>query len=219
MCVLFPSLSLIQENLKRITELFLKSVQITSFIIFMLMVLLYLNAEEFVYLVLGEQWKSLIPLLKILALPSALQSITLLTENIFRSQNKYSLEFKLNIFVSAILLIAIIIGLQWGISGVAYSYLFGVVITTGVILFVTAKALKCNIMVILKEIYPSFLSFLILVGLKSLYSFMYTSPQLNMWISFILQIILGTLIYIGFVYLINKQTIFNVFKILKKIIK
>ncbi|MCZ4319931.1 lipopolysaccharide biosynthesis protein [Aequorivita viscosa] len=214
--VLFPSFSIIQGNINRIIDMFLKSVQITSFVIFMLMGLLYINATEFVMLVLGVQWKSLIPLLKILALPSALQSITLLTENIFRAQNKYQLEFKLNIVVSVILVIAIIIGLEWGIIGVAYSYLCAVILTTVIILIVTAKIVKINVFKILKNIYPSLLGFLILVIIKSIFMYYNSAYEINIWFKFISQIILGACIYTSVVFIVNRNILYNTKSIVRK---
>jgi PST family polysaccharide transporter len=214
--VLFPSFSIIQDNMKRITDIFLKSVQITSFIVFMIMGLLYINASEFVLLVLGEQWIEVIPLLKILALPSALQSITLLTENIFRAQNKYRLEFKLNILVSISLAIAIIIGLQWGILGVAYAYLCAVVLTTSTILIVTAKLMTINTIQIVKNIYPSFLGFLLLIGVKYFYSIISTPLEVNMWTKFITQMVIGTIVYLAVVYVVNKSTIYSTVSLIRK---
>jgi O-antigen/teichoic acid export membrane protein len=214
--VLFPSLSIIQNDLQRIKDIFLKSTQITAFVIFMIMGLVYVNATEFVLLVLGEQWKDLIPILKIFSLPSALQSITILTENIFRSQNKYKLEFKLNIAVSIILIVAIIIGLQYGIIGVAYAYSAAVIFTSILTFHVTSKFLNINIFTILNKIYPSFIGFISLILAKYIYDLLNKETELNLWLNFIIQIVFGATIYLLIIFVINKSTFYSVLSLIKK---
>ena len=193
--VLFPSLSIIQNDIKRVKEIFLKAIQITSFIIFLILGLLFINAREFVLIVLGDQWNELIPLLKIMVFPAALQSICLLTENIFRSQNKYQLEFKINMLNSLIIILGIICGLQWGIIGVAKAILLTTVLTTFITFFNVAKVLGDNFFNILKYIFPSFIAFVILVGFK--YVIMASEIfEFSLWIRLFVQSIIGLFLYI-----------------------
>ena len=213
--VLFPSLSIIQNDIKRVKEVFLKATQITSFIIFLILGLLFVNAREFVLLLLGERWGELIPILKILIFPAALQSICLLTENIFRSQNKYVLEFKLNTINSFFSIISIVIGLQFGIIGVSKAILFSTILTTIITLSITAKVLGDNLFNILKYIFSSFIGFIILIGFEY---FTKTTEILEYGLltRLLFQSIIGLFLYIGFIYLVDKKSFIDITLLIKK---
>ena len=213
--VLFPSLSIIQNDIKRVKEVFLKATQITSFIIFLILGLLFVNAREFVLLLLGERWGELIPILKILIFPAALQSICLLTENIFRSQNKYVLEFKLNTINSFFSIISIVIGLQFGIIGVSKAILFSTILTTIITLSITAKVLGDNLFNILKYIFSSFIGFIILIGFEY---FTKTTEILEYGLltRLLFQPIIGLFLYIGFIYLVDKKSFIDITLLIKK---
>lgn len=213
--VLFPSFSIIQDDLQRMRDVFLKSIETTSFVMFLIMGLLYVNASEFVLLLLGPQWKGLIPIFRILALPSALQSVTVLTENIFRSKNKYHIEFKLNIVVSSILILAIVVGLKFGIIGVATGYSIAVFITSIIILAVTADLLETGIYMIIKKIFPSLISFVFLIILKYFYDRLDLGYELSLLSNFIIQLVLGSIFYLGLFYLIDKKGLYSTFNLIK----
>jgi O-antigen/teichoic acid export membrane protein len=216
--VLFPSLSIIQNDIKRVKEIYFKATQITSFIIFLILGLLFINAREFVLILLGEQWEELIPILKILIFPAALQSICLLTENIFRSQNKYELELKLSLINSFFSVIAIVIGLQFGIIGVSKAILFSTILTTIITLSATAKVLGDSFFYIFKYIFPSFIGFVILI-VFDYFTQTFEFLEFSLFTrSFSLSII-GLFLYIGFIYIVNKKTLFDAILLFKKIIK
>ena len=215
--VLFPSLSIIQNDIKRVKEIFVKATQITSFIIFLILGLLFINAREFVLLLLGERWEELIPILKILIFPAALQSICLLTENIFRSQNKYVLEFKLNTINTFFTIIAIVIGLQFGIIGVSKAILFSTILTTIITLSITAKVLGDNLFNILKYIFSSLIGFILLI----VFGYFTKTTEIleySLLTRLFFQSIIGLFLYIGFIYLVEKKSIIDIMLLIKKMI-
>ncbi len=120
--VMFPSLAQIQTDKNRIKEIYLKMNRIISFVTFPLMGLGFLLAEPFVLFVLGEQWREMIPLFKIFTFIGALQSIGTLIGNIFMALGEMKLYFKVNLYSGIVFILASIIGLQFGIYGVAISY-------------------------------------------------------------------------------------------------
>jgi O-antigen/teichoic acid export membrane protein len=120
--VMFPSLAQIQDDRNRIKEIYLKMNRLISFITFPLMGLGFLLSEPFVLIILGEQWREMIPLFRIFTLVGALQSIGTLIGNIFMALGEMKIYFKLNLISGLVFILASLIGLQYGIKGVAIAY-------------------------------------------------------------------------------------------------
>ncbi len=125
--VMFPSLALIQNDKEKIKTIYLKMNQVISFVTFPLMALAFVLAEPFVMVVLGPQWKEMIPIFKILTIVGALQSVGTLVGNIFMALGETKLYLKVNFFSGIILILASIIGLQFGIIGVSIALLIATI--------------------------------------------------------------------------------------------
>ncbi len=120
--VMFPSLAQIQHDKPRIKEIYLKMNRVISFVTFPMMGLGFLLAEPFVLLVLGEQWREMIPIFKMFTIVGALQSVGTLIGNIYMALGEMKLYFKVNLYSGFVFILASIIGVQFGIYGVAIAY-------------------------------------------------------------------------------------------------
>ena len=72
--------------------------------------------------VFGSNWLEMIPVLQILCLVGMVQSIQTLNGNLYLSQGRADVQFKLGTALRILAIIGIIIGLNWGIVGVAAFY-------------------------------------------------------------------------------------------------
>jgi PST family polysaccharide transporter len=120
--VMFPSFSIIQEDKGRVSSLYLKITRTIALITFPMMLGLFVTVEPFVLTVFGAQWAAMIPVLRILSLVGMPESIGTLTGNLYLSQGRADLEFKVGLFVKINVILGIVIGLRWGIVGVAAGY-------------------------------------------------------------------------------------------------
>lgn len=127
--VMFPSLSEIQDQPGKVKAVFLKVTRAIALITFPLMLGLLATTRPFVLAVFGEQWLSMVPILRILSLVGLVQSIGTLNGNLFMSQGRTDLQFRLGFFVKSFRILAIVVGLQWGVIGVALAYGLSVWIT------------------------------------------------------------------------------------------
>lgn len=128
--VMFPALSAIQDDKARIRQIYLKMTRAVALISFPLMSGLFVVSDNFVICLLGEQWRAMIPILRIFCLIGLVQSIGTLNGNIYMSQGRTDLQFKVGGTIGILGVVAIAIGLKWGIEGVAISYgLFSVLAT------------------------------------------------------------------------------------------
>lgn len=155
--VMFPSFSLIQEDIKRVKQIYLKISRVISFVTFPLMGALIVVAEPFVLVVLGSQWKEMVFPLQILSVIGALQSIISLNGNIFMSQGRNKLAFKITMVSSLIVVCGFIIGVQYGLQELVLVYLFVTLVTMIPVWFLLGKIINCSIKEILDNVSVQFL--------------------------------------------------------------
>jgi PST family polysaccharide transporter len=121
--VMFPALSRIQSDIKKVKSTMLLSQRMIGFISIPLMIGLFSVAEPFVIILLGEQWRPMIPILRILCLVGAIQPVDATVGWIYQSQGRTDLMFRWGVFSGIVTLISFFIGIRWGIQGVALAYL------------------------------------------------------------------------------------------------
>jgi len=121
--VMFPALSKIQHDNSKFKSFYLKSTKYIAFVSFPMMLGLFAIADEFVIIVFGAKWVPVIFLIKILSFVGLMQSIGTTVGTIYLAKGKTDWMFRWSIFTSTITVGAIAFGLQWGINGVAVSYL------------------------------------------------------------------------------------------------
>ena len=79
-------------------------------------------AKPFVLTVFGVEWQSVIPLIMILAPVGMIQSIGSTVGSIYQAKGRTDWMFWWGVSAGTMTLIAFIIGLRWGIVGVATAY-------------------------------------------------------------------------------------------------
>lgn len=128
--VLFPSLSLIQGEQQRVAGIFLRATRTIALVTFPLMIGLFVGAQPFVLTFFGPKWSGMIPLLRVFTVTGLIQSVGTFTGNIYLSQGRADLQFRVGLFVHANAVLGIIVGLRWGVRGVAVGYTIATIINS-----------------------------------------------------------------------------------------
>jgi PST family polysaccharide transporter len=121
--VMLPALSAIQDDKPRVKSVYLKSISVIGLITFPIMTGLFAVSDHFVLALLGDKWADVIPLLRIFCWVGLGQSIGTTVGWIYQSQGRTGIYFTMGLISSAAVASAFIIGIHWGIKGVAWSYL------------------------------------------------------------------------------------------------
>lgn len=118
---LFPILSGMQDDKNAMRRAFDKILFVMSLTGTTLCVLFFFNAELLIRIFLGEQWLNLIPLFQIFSIAILFKVFGRLADCILRSlaMTKYQFYFRIAEFLVKIP--AIIIGVKWGMYGIAIS--------------------------------------------------------------------------------------------------
>jgi O-antigen/teichoic acid export membrane protein len=132
MAVLFPILSKVQNDLPRFQNIVLKALGIISFIVFLLIGLLYLVSEELIILLFSEKWLPSVDMFKILIMSGFAYPISALLVNILSSRGNSKAFLRLQIYKKLIVAINFTVLYMYGI----YMFLYGMIIqsTLGVTL-------------------------------------------------------------------------------------
>jgi O-antigen/teichoic acid export membrane protein len=120
--VMLPALSAIQDDKTRVKRVYLKSISVIGLITFPVMTGLFAVADHFILALLGDKWADVIPLLRIFCWVGLIQSIGTTEGWIYFSQGRTGIYFTMGIITSFVCVLSFIIGIQWGIMGVALSY-------------------------------------------------------------------------------------------------
>lgn len=120
--VLFPAFSKIQHNNDSFRSAYVRSSMLIGFITFPMMAGLCVLADPFVRAVLGSRWIPAIILIQILAPVGLIQSVQTCVGQIYTAKGRTELLFRWAIYCTAVCVTAFLIGIRWGIIGVASAY-------------------------------------------------------------------------------------------------
>lgn len=117
--VMFPALSIIQNDKRRIKEIVLKAGRAIALVTFPMMMGLLVVARPFVLTLYGEKWEGAILILQIFCLDGMGRSLWSTAGWIYLTQARTDLLFRWLLLAGVVKIASIIIGLHWGAVGVA----------------------------------------------------------------------------------------------------
>ena len=208
--VLFPAFSKIKNQKKRVLNAYIKSSLILFYIITPLSIGLFLVANDFVYVILGEKWLPAAPIIKILSLATFFRSLALPSGGLFFGVGKPQLLFILTLTraVSLVgMLVAYNLHYQLDLITVANAVLF-----SNIIVFITNYILVVHYFGISILRFVGNYLFLFISLLALLFSVITVIHYIESGVlRLILSICVGALVYVAFVIKTNKRLIQSVY--------
>ena len=206
--VMFPALSSIQDDPKKVVRGYFKSVELVAIISFPLMTLIALHTELILHFFFGTKWDGAIPIVKILCVAGAVQSISQLSSVVFNSLGKPMVDFYFGIIRNTLTILAIVAGSQYGIEIVAWYLLVVKVLSFIIGQFVIYRLVKFSILLVVDYLGKAILVCLIMLIINFLNNWLGLSLILMFLIS-ILTAATGTLV-------LNRKLLSELFILLKK---
>ena len=120
--VAFPALSRLQDQPQQYRLYFRRIVTLLAFLSMPLTAILFIGSDPLIELLLGKEWKGVVPLFSILAFPSFIQPPLSLLGVVMLSCGKSGRYLKFGAANSIIISAGFLIGVHWGAEGVAISY-------------------------------------------------------------------------------------------------
>lgn len=202
--VMFPAFSQKQGDLPLLKKYYLKIIMFVSLFALPLMIMLAVVSKEFILLCFGEKWQRMIPILSILSVLGVIQTILALNALIYNSLGKTNIAFKISIIPNALYIVAFTVGVNYGIIGVAYSFLL-----INILLFIplyknAIKLLDITLLEVFKVLKGIIIaSFAMTALLLTLNYYL----KISLTIDLILKLILGGLTYLIFIFIFEKELI------------
>jgi len=138
--VLFPAFSRIQGDRERIAMGWIRVTRMVAAVTVPSLVGLAIVADDFVDLVLGSKWHDAVTVIQVLAWVGILQSLQSLNTGILEALGHARAIFQWTIVFFVAHITAFIIGLHWGIVGVAVGYSISTTLIEPSYLLLTSRA-------------------------------------------------------------------------------
>jgi O-antigen/teichoic acid export membrane protein len=138
--VLFPAFSRMQDEPERIAALWIRATRLVGAISIPALCGLVVVAPDFVPVVFGDRWNDAVPLIQILAWVGLLQSLQTLNTEILQARDRTSTIFRFSLVFFVAHLTAFVVGLHWGVVGVAAAYAISSTLVEPVFTWLTARA-------------------------------------------------------------------------------
>jgi PST family polysaccharide transporter len=120
--VAIPGLSRLQRDPDQFKKYFLRAAGVISYLSIPLVTLLAVLSDEIVLVLLGEQWREVGTLFRLLSIAALVQPITNITGWVFISLGRTDRMVKWSYITVPLCILAFLIGLPWGPRGVACSF-------------------------------------------------------------------------------------------------
>jgi PST family polysaccharide transporter len=202
--VLFPVMAKMQDKRRQLTNAYLAGIAVVTLVSAPLGVLMVTMAPEIVSVILGPKWADAIIPFQILTLGVVARSSYKIDDALARALGvMYQRSARDAIYAVAVVLGALL-GLRWGLAGVAFGVLVAVIINYILALQMSIKLLKLTwsqiIKVISPAIYPTIIATAVSLSVRSLLH-AYGSPA---WFTLVITTLLSGLSLIG-LYLLRPQ--------------
>lgn len=213
--VMFPVLSQVQDDNVKFRSVYLKAIATISLIVFPVMTGLCVLAEPFILVVFGQQWRPVILLLIILSPLGMIQSLASTVGNIYNAKGRTDWLFIWGIVTGFLAIIAFIIGLHWGIIGVASAYaIYYIFLVSYPCFAIPFRLIELPMsefgLLILRPLVASLLMSIAILGIKILLP----TSLASIWILAIL-VLVGIISYLFASWWINRQQLLELLKFIK----
>jgi O-antigen/teichoic acid export membrane protein len=156
--VMFPAFSMVQEDVTRVRNVYVRSTQAIALVTFPMMLGMIAVADNFVIGILGEQWAEMVPIIRILCVSGISTSIVTITGAVYLSQGASKLQFRVNLLTRPIAILGVIVGLSWGLIGIAVGSVVAVFINTLITLSRAGPLIELRLLDLFKALLPTLIA-------------------------------------------------------------
>lgn len=191
--VILPTLSSFQDDKQRVKEIVRRSIVTSSLIIFPMMVGLAVIAEPLVKILLTEKWLPAVPFVQIFCAIYALWPIHTANLQAINALGRSDIFLKLEIVKMILGIVILGISIPFGIYAMVFAGLVSGIISAYINAYPNKKLINYSFQDQLKDLIPALLLSLVMGAI--VYSI--TWFGMHAMATIIIQIILGTVVYVG----------------------
>ena len=191
--VLFPAISASQENKDKVKQITRRSIQISSYVVWPIMVGMMVCARPLVSIILTDKWLDSVVYLQIFCIAYAFYPVHTSNLNAIKAIGRSDVFLKLEIIKKIIGLTGILIAVPLGVKVIAITYVIISIISA----FVNAAPIRILLGYIYREqirdMLPAIILSLIMGGCCTSIMLL----KLSNIVTLIIQVVVGVLVYMG----------------------
>lgn len=200
--VTFPILTSIKEQTYKVTEIYIKLLKLTMFVSIPIFIGLASISKPLVILLLGESWLNIVPILQIFCLNRLMTPVAIVNINILNALGRSDLSLKLELYKVPFTLGTLLLGIPFGVIGVAWSAFFSTLIAFFINSHYQKKLFNFGSFKQINESKKFFLAGCLM------YSTNLLIISENPFFEIFLKIVLGATIYITTLFFMKENTLF-----------
>lgn len=212
--VIFPTMSKFNEESEQMKRVARRALKTTAFLVFPLMTGLFVVADSLVELLLTDKWKLCIPFLRYSCIYYMCQPMQTTNWQIIKAAGYSNLCLKLEIIKKTIGFAIIFLTMKYGVYAIAAGNAIFAILSMIINSIPSKKIInystKEQILDLLPEIMLS-----IIMGLTAWGTSLIVLP---VFISLLLQIVMGILVYIGMAYVFKNDSLMYLLNIIRSLI-
>ena len=136
--ILHPAFARMDQDVSRQRNAYLGVVRVTSLFTFCLGAALFVLAEPLVLTVAGESWRPTVDVVRAFGLLVAIQPVNMLSGPIFMARDAAHVMFRCATAGAVAVVLGMVIGLRYGLAGVAWGYTIAYVVVAAPLSTITA---------------------------------------------------------------------------------
>jgi PST family polysaccharide transporter len=157
MAVLFPALSRVQDDNEALRRGYFRATGAIAFVTLPLMFGTAVVAGPLVETVFGQKWAALVPLLWFMAPAGALGGMLSVVNTLYSAKGRADQLFRWGLASGLFTIGMFALGLQWGLKGLAVTYLLVMVVLTPVGFAFVLRLIDTRLSAMLRSLAPYFL--------------------------------------------------------------
>ena len=214
--VTFPIYAKLQKDLAEFRSFYLSVTSLIAFLSFPFMLSLVPLAEPFIIGFLGEKWEQSIVIIQILALVGVFQSVATISGGIYQAMGRTGLMFVWGLISGILRTVAFVVGLRWGIWGVAVGYAISTLILALPGLYLPFSLIDLTLRRYFYGLIELFLFALVVLGVMwGVTQFLSAATDMNSpRIEFLIVGFAGTTVYLLIIFFFGKTYISQLREIL-----
>jgi O-antigen/teichoic acid export membrane protein len=210
--VMYPVLSIFQDDHQRFASAYLKMTAFIALISFPIMAGVSSLARPFILTVFGNDWLPVVPLIIILAPIGLIQSIGATVGLIYQAKGRTDWMFRWGVVSGTLVVLAFLVGLRWGILGIAMAYFIISLILFYPSFSIPFRLVNLEFASLLKSIMISFFNSILMLIILLIFQF-FLSPLFSELIVLILSVILGVSVYAAANWLTNRELLKEIWEL------
>ncbi len=200
--VVYPAMAKFHEDHARLRAAYLRTSALVALVTLPIMLGMGVTAPSFVRVFLGTRWAPVATLLVVFAPLGAMQSLYATVGVIYNTQARTDLQFRWMMFASVFYVLSFIVGLRWGILGVATCYAIVWTILMVPSFLIPFRLIDLSGWAFLRTLWPTVWISIVMTACAAAWRvLLHRIGIVNPFVDLLTTVLVGVLVYVGLVLL------------------